>query len=253
MQRKCLKWFLQALCSSTAVVFFTSASVGVVSRLGLEDYSIFSSLAAEFLFWICAQHMVLRPRCKHHWWSAQMWWHVLSKMSCISLQLGSQLQNRYNTPILISTTGAAKGKKDKDRCATDTGEFALCIVERIAPLLPTTNADGVMCFRLEYNLFILLLISYRTSNLTRALFPKKLSLLRMQKRVSQKLWGQKEGCPTCDVSNRGAWSWCGMEMVNCDWFLFLVFWQDILNSILPPREWTQEDQLWVRRCIFHVI
>ena len=21
--------------------------------------------------------------------------------------------------------------------------------------------------------------------------------------------------------------------------------QDILNSILPPREWTQEDQLWV--------
>ena len=72
-------------------------------------------------------------------------------MSCISLQLGSQLQNRYNTPILISTTGAAKGKKDKDRCATDTGEFALCIVEQLAPLLPSTNANAVMCFRLEYN------------------------------------------------------------------------------------------------------
>ena len=26
--------------------------------------------------------------------------------------------------------------------------------------------------------------------------------------------------------------------------------QDILNSILPPREWTQEDQLWV---LFHVL
>ena len=98
-------------------------------------------------------------------------------MSCISLQLGSQLQNRYNTPILISTTGAAKGKKDKDRCATDTGESALCIVERLAPLLPTTNANAVMCFRLEYNLFILLIISYRTSNRTRALFPKKVELV----------------------------------------------------------------------------
>lgn len=33
----------------------------------------------------------------------------------------------------------------------------------------------------------------------------------MQERVSQKLSGQKEGCPTCHVSNRGACSWCGND------------------------------------------
>eukprot|EP00439_Symbiodinium_sp_Y106_P079972 s1505_g18.t1 len=65
---------------------------------------------------------------------------------------------KYNTPILISTTGASKGKKDKD------GSF----------------------------------------------------------RVLRKAEKKKDAQPAMSQT------------------------EDILNSILPPREWTQEDQLWVQ-------
>jgi hypothetical protein len=101
---------------------------------------------------------------------------ILNGLVCID-SVSELCGTRYNTPILISTTGAAKGKKDKDRNVKWIW-FINCI-----------NVPNVMCdMKLTVSIFALKHVQH---------------VVRWKPALFADLWGQKKRCPTCDVSDGG--------------------------------------------------
>ena len=101
---------------------------------------------------------------------------ILNGLVCID-SVFELCGTRYNTPILISTTGAAKGKKDKDRNVKWMW-FINCI-----------NVPNIMCdMKLAVSIFALKHVQH---------------VVRWKPALFADLWGQKKKCPTCDVSDGG--------------------------------------------------